>query len=604
MLRLLSIAATCVLLTACAGLATAPEQDPAAPPVAGTAPAAGSAAPGAESPLAQPPERPFPDDSLYPLLVAEFALRRHDYDVALNQYLTQSRILRDAGISAHTTHLAQFLQREPEALSASQLWVELDPDNVEANVTLGSLLIRRGRTIEALPHLALAQRNGAQANFPSLLNGFNQLDQQQRAKLVGGINELAAEFPDNTRLLLTQALIHAEYDQYDLALDKLDTLFDLEPDQPQAILLEAKILLTVKAKKPFARLQKTLEKNPQDKRLRLQYARLLTASDMSAARRQFEILSAQSPRDGDLLLSLALINREVGDDLAAKAYLEQLLALEQNVDEAHFYLGRIAEAAGDPEEAVSQYMQVEDSREFLAANNRLGRILIATEQLQRSHAWFNQQREGNPRRREQLYGLEADLLIQAGALDAAVQVLNQALEEAPTSTPLLYARSMLREQQGDLALMEKDLRAIIASDPDNATAINALGYSLANRTERYTEAMALISQALVLQPDEPAILDSMGWVLYRTGRYEEALQYLTRAYAAFPDPEVAAHLGEVLWVTGDTDAATAVWQGALTKDPDHEILLGTLERLGVSSLGGHPLGSGNPAGGTALETQP
>jgi tetratricopeptide (TPR) repeat protein len=591
MLRLLAIAAACVLLTACASPATVTEKDP----VVVQAPAAN---------VTEPPERPFPDDSLYPLLVAEFALRRRDYDVALDNYLTQSRILRDAGVSAHTTHLTQFMQREPEALSAAQLWVELDPDNVEANGTLASLLVRRGRTVEALPHLALAERGGAKANFPTLLNGFNKLDEQQRAELVGGINELATEFPENTRLLLTQALIHAEYDQYDLALDKLDKLFDLEPYQPQAILLEAKILLTVGAKKPFARLQLALQENPEDKRLRLQYARLLTASDMAAARQQFEILSAQSPRDGDLLLSLALINREVGDDLAARAYLNQLLALEQRTDEAHFYLGRIAEAANDPQEAVSQYMQVEDSREYMAANNRLGRILIAAGQLQRVHVWFNQQREENPARREQLFGLEADLLIQAGALDAAVQVLNQALAETPTSTSLLYARSMLREQQGDLVLMEKDLRAIIANDPNNSTAINALGYSLANRTERYTEAMALISQALRLEPDEPAILDSMGWVLYRTGRYEEALDYLTRAYSAFPDPEVAAHLGEVLWVTGDTDAATAVWQGALLKNPDHEILLSTLERLGVSSLGGHPVGSGKPIDQPALETLP
>jgi tetratricopeptide (TPR) repeat protein len=591
MLRLPAIAAACVLLTACASPATVTEKDP----VVVQAPAAN---------VAEPPERPFPDDSLYPLLVAEFALRRRDYDVALEHYLTQSRILRDAGVSAHTTHLTQFMQREPEALSAAQLWVELDPDNVEANGTLASLLVRRGRTVEALPHLALAERGGAKANFPTLLNGFKQLDEQQRAELVGGINELATEFPENTRLLLTQALIHAEYDQYDLALDKLDKLFDLEPYQPQAILLEAKILLTVGAKKPFARLQLALQESPEDKRLRLQYARLLTASDMAAARQQFEILSVQSPRDGDLLLSLALINREVGDDLAARAYLNQLLALEQRTDEAHFYLGRIAEAANDPQEAVSQYMQVEDSREYMAANNRLGRILIGAGQLQRVHVWFNQQREENPARREQLFGLEADLLTQAGALDAAVQVLNQALAETPTSTSLLYARSMLREQQGDLVLMEKDLRAIIANDPSNSTAINALGYSLANRTERYTEAMALISQALRLEPDEPAILDSMGWVLYRTGRYEEALDYLTRAYSAFPDPEVAAHLGEVLWVTGDTDAATAVWQGALLKNPDHEILLSTLERLGVSSLGGHPVGSGKPIDQPALETLP
>jgi tetratricopeptide (TPR) repeat protein len=592
MFRLLAIAATCVLLIACASPVTVTETDPAAKLA------------DEKAPIAGPPERPFPDDSLYPLLVAEFALRRHEYDVALDNYLTQSRILRDAGVSAHTTHLAQFMQKEPEALSASQLWVELDPNNVEANGTLASLLVRQGRTVEALPHLALAERGGAQANFPTLLNGFNRLDEQQRAKLVDGINELAAEFPENTRLLLTQALIHAEYGQNELALDKLDSIFHQEPYQPQAVLLEAKILLTVHAKEPFARLQQALKDNPEDKRLRLQYARLLTASDMAAAREQFEILLAQSPRDGDLLLSLALINREVGDDLAAKAYLNQLLALEQRMDEAHFYLGRIAETAGDPQEAVSQYMQVQDSREYLAANNRLGRILIAGGQLQRGHAWFNGQREENPARREQLYGLEADLLIQAGATDAAVQVLNQALAETPASTSLLYARSMLREQQGDLVLMEKDLRAIIASDPNNSTAINALGYSLANRTERYTEAMALISRALALDPDEPAILDSMGWVLYRTGRYEEALDYLTRAYAAFPDPEVAAHLGEVLWVSGDTDAATAVWQGALLKDPDHEILLSTLERLGVSSLGAQTPDSARPVDGTALETRP
>ena len=336
----------------------------------------------------------------------------------------------------------------------------------------------------------------------------------------------------------------------------------------------------------------------------MQYARLLTTSDMTAAREQFEILSAQAPRDGDLLLSLALINREVGDDLAAKAYLQQLLALEQRVDEAHYYLGRIAEEDGDTREAVSQYMQVEDSREFLSASSRVGHILIAAAELERNHRWFDRQRQANPLRREQLYALEAELLTQAGAQTAAMQVLNQALTESPESTSLLYARSMLSEQQDDLALMERDLRTIIANEPDNTTALNALGYSLANRTERYTEALALISEALALEPDEPAILDSMGWVLYRTGRYDEALDYLTRAYAVFPDPEVAAHLGEVLWVTGDTDGATAIWREALAKAPDHTILLGTLKRLGVDSLNGDPLSDGDQVSDTALDTQP
>ena len=143
---------------------------------------------------------------------------------------------------------------------------------------------------------------------------------------------------------------------------------------------------------------------------------------------------------------------------------------------------------------------------------------------------------------------------------------------------------MLAEEQGDLAGMESDLQAIIDAEPDNATALNALGYTLANRTTRYEEAFALISQALALQPGEPAILDSMGWVLYRMNRNDEALEYLSRAYAAFPDPEVAAHLGEVLWITGDTDNALLVWQGGLMKDPDNTVLVETLERLQVTSL--------------------
>ena len=595
MFRLLVIAIAFALLTACASTATTKQASADDEPGPGAD--NGTSTPPPEPAVAKPPERPFPDDSLYPLLVAEFALRRRAYDVALDQYLEQSQILRDAGVSAHTTHLTQFMQREREALQASQLWVELDPDNAEANNTVANLLVRQGRSIEALPYMAEVERQGEVANFPLLLNGFNRLDEQQRGHLVSGINAVASEFPDNTRLLLTQALIHAEFDQYNQALEKLEEIFSQEPYQPQAILLEAKILLTQHAKKPYARLQRALQDNPEDKRLRLQYARLLTTSDLAAAREQFEILSAQSPRDGDLLLSLALINREIGDDLAAKAYLGQMLALEQRVDEAHYYLGRIAENEGDAQSAVSHYMQVEEGREYLQANSRIGHILIAAGQLVKSHDWFNQQRAEKPLGREQLYGLEADLLIQAGATAEAMQVLNQALAETPETTSLLYARSMLAEQRDDLVQMEADLRTIIANEPDNSTALNALGYSLANRTERYEEALALISQALALEPNEPAILDSMGWVLYRTGRYEEALDYLTRAYAEFPDPEVAAHLGEVLWVNGDTDAATQVWQGALLKDPNHEILLSTLKRLGVSSLN-----SGKPPLDSAIET--
>jgi tetratricopeptide (TPR) repeat protein len=533
-------------------------------------------------------ERPFPNDSLYPLLVAEFALRRQAYDIALKQYIGQAGELRDRGVSEHTTHLAQFLKREEEALEAAELWVELDPKNTAASNTLAQLLARQGRALEALPYLMAVQRETGEANFPVLLDGFKKLNAAQRAELAQDTNTLAAEFPQNTSLLLTQALIQAETGQFDVALDRLDTLLDLEPEKTPAILLEAKILVDQNAAKPFTRLQQALQSNPDDNLLRLQYARLLTATDMLAARQQFEILSEQHPDDGDLLFSLALLNHEIADPEAAQAYLLQVIALGQRVDEAYYYLGRMAEEDNNTEEALARYMQIGFGPQYLAANNRIGQILIESDQLERSHAWFIEQRQQHPPLRNELYGLEADILAEAGAQTIALQVLNQALLETPNSISLRYERAMLNEQLNNLVSMEQDLRTIIATEPDNTAALNALGYTLANRTTRYGEALDLISRALALKPDEPAILDSMGWVMFRTEQYAASVNYLTRAYNRFPDAEVASHLGEVLWAQGKTEAAIVVWQGALLREPNHPVLLNTLERLGVELPVGLP----------------
>lgn len=537
-----------------------------------------------ESEIVEAPERAIPAESVYPLLVAEFAIRRQDYQTALDNYLAQASMLEDAGVSSHTTHLAQFVQDDEQALQAVQLWLQEEPDSLEANNTAATLLAKSRRPEEALPHMSFVARAGKQANFPLLLQGFDQLTAAQQAQLVQGLNELAVEFPEDPALLLTLALINTEFKQYEQALDRLEVLFEVEPYQHQALLLEARILAQTEAKKPFARIEQVLETNPEDSRLRLEYARLLTNTDIDAAREQFEILSLQSPEDADLLLSLALINREVGDDVIATTYLKKVLQTGKRSDEAHYYLGRIAEDDKQLKEALSHYMQIGDSRQYLAANQRIGQILVAGGELDASHAWFEQQRQSVPTRSEQLFGIEAEVLSSAGALEASLAVLNAGISVYPDSASLRYARSMLGQQQSDLALMEADLRAILSRDPNNATALNALGYTLADQTDRVDEAHALISRALALDPEEPAILDSMGWVLFRKGEMEQSIHYLTQAYAAFPDAEVAAHLGEVLWANGDTDKARQIWQGALFKSPNHPVLRATLQRLGVTDL--------------------
>jgi tetratricopeptide (TPR) repeat protein len=481
------------------------------------------------------------------------------------------------------------MRDEPRALQAVQLWLELEPDNVEANNAAATLLARQQRPLEALPHMALVARSGMQANFPLLLTGFGQLSDADRAQLVGGLNDLHTEFPDDPALLLTQALIHTEFRQYDNALAKLDALLAQEPAQHQALLLEARVKLESDDPEPFTRIEDVLDENPEDTRLRLEYAKLLTTTDMAAARKQFEILSAQSPRDADLLLSLALINLESKEPLVARAYLKQMLELGKRTDEAHYYLGIIAEERNETELAISHYQQVGDGRQYMAANQRIGELLAAAQQLERYGAWFVAQRAAQPARAEQLYGLEADILSRSGHLQDSRAALDAGVRAFPESSSLRYARAMLAEQQGQLDQLESDLRAILASDPENATALNALGYTLANRTQRYDEAYALISRALALEPDEPAILDSMGWVLFHKGRLDESLEFLNRAYAAFPDPEVAAHLGEVLWTMGRTEPALRIWRGALAQSPGHEIVMDTLRRLGVEDIAATPL---------------
>ena len=269
-----------------------------------------------------------------------------------------------------------------------------------------------------------------------------------------------------------------------------------------------------------------------------------------------------------------------------------MLELGKRTSEANYYLGVIAEDSREYNVAVSHFQRVSDGRHYMAANQRLGQILVDAGQFEEGGAWFDAQRQAVPGRAEQLFGLEAELLGSSGYQQGSRKVLDRGIAAFPDSTSLRYARAMLGEQQGDLGLMERDLRAILARDPENATALNALGYTLANRTDRYDEAYQLISRAHELDPNEPAILDSMGWVLYRLGRYEESLQYLQRAYALFPDPEVAAHLGEVLWAMGETDRATSVWQGALLQSPGHEIVMDTLDRLGVEDIELVPVSSG------------
>jgi tetratricopeptide (TPR) repeat protein len=532
------------------------------------------------------PQRAFPEDSLYPLLVAEFALRRNDYTLALEQYRVLAAELRDAGVIAHATRLAQFLQEDDVAIETSQLWVELDPEQLEARLTLANLLARQGRSLEALPNMVALQRGGGNANFSALANGFGHLPQVQQQELSQAVGDLRDEFPDNTQLMICQALMLEAQGETQKALDELQAVFEIDSQQFQAIVLEVKLRQDInQVDGVYDRIIASLAEHPGNNRLRMQYARLLTRTDIAEARHQFQILLDQSPRDPDLLFSMALIQREMDDLEAARDKLEKLVSLDERTSEAHYYLGKIAEQQQRFRDAILHYMLVMPGRDFVNATRRIAKLLLAAGRIDEAALYFDKLRQQYPQAEAQLYAIQATSLSEAEFNEDSIEILNQALAELPGDTNLQYMRAMVREKQNDLAAMEADMRGILQREPDNSTVLNALGYTLANRTDRYAEAEQLIARALELQPDEPAILDSMGWVKYHLGDFDQALDYLRQAYAAFPDPEVAAHLGEVLWVTGDATGAMTIWTSALSKSPDHEVVIEAMERLGASLAG-------------------
>jgi len=249
--------------------------------------------------------------------------------------------------------------------------------------------------------------------------------------------------------------------------------------------------------------------------------------------------------------------------------------------QAHFQLAIMAEQKQQLDDALQHYRKVSNNDLFLQATVRITQILASRDQLNDARLYLHKLRLDYPDHASTFYQIESQLLIEEQGHQSAQALLDEGLAEDPDNIELLYSRSLVHEKLGNLAATEKDLRAIIERDTNNASALNALGYTLANRTERYDEALELIQRALAIKPNDPAIRDSLGWVLYKRGEYNEALGHLRAAMNTMPDPEVAAHLGEVLWATGEEDEARSIWQDAIDDNPSSEFLINTLKRLNV-----------------------
>jgi tetratricopeptide (TPR) repeat protein len=364
------------------------------------------------------------------------------------------------------------------------------------------------------------------------------------------------------------------------AMAAVDRALALKPDWDRAVLLKAELLGKSSASRAIAYIEAALEKSPQSRALKIALAQhLVEQKRFAEARALYRSVLAADPSQRELQFGAAVLSVQMKDWDAAEADLQALQGAGYGeAGQVEFYLAQVAEERGNPDQAIARYRDVPAGERAWLAQLRIAVIMGKQGKRDEARRFLAELPAVTIEQRVQVRQTEAQLYRDANDHVGALAILDQGLAELPESTDLVYDRAMVLEKLDRIDDAEQALRRLVEMKPDDAHALNALGYTLVDRTRRVDEGFQLIEKAHRLAPSDPFILDSMGWALYRMGRLDEAEQYLARAFAERPDPEIAAHWGEVLWAKGQQQKAKDIWQSQLKTTPDHPLLLETMRR--------------------------
>ena len=563
----------CLLLTACA---QAPQRSEPVQPVAPPHPQAEAEA------VPVLPDMELSDELLYEFLLTEIANQRGHQALAVKSSADIAKRTGDPRLAKRAAQLAVESGDMNSSIDALRYWSELEPTSLPAARMLSSILLRGGKLDEARPELVrilAAEKVNQGYEFMQVFQMVAPYpDKSAALKLM---RDLAQPYPHIAEAHWSVAQLAQLVGDEKLALDEARQARKLRPGWSATVSLEAQLLQKSAPQQAMEVLRRYLSDHPNMREIRLQYARmLLEQKQYKASRNEFQRLAKDNPSNTDIAFAIALISLQLNDFRDAEAQLRQLLG-KGNMDQStvQYYLGQLGEANDDEERAITHYREVKNGEYQFPAQlrvvyllNKLGKLDEAREYLHQVPAVDNQQRV-------QLILVESQLLQEAMRAEDAYQVLQQGLEKLPSHPDLLYTTGMMADKIGKPEVFEQLMRKLIQVKPDHAHAYNALGYSLLERSERIQEALELVEKALQFSPDDAAIMDSVGWGYYRSGRLDESLAMLRRAFAANPDPEIAAHLGEVLWMRGDKDEARKVWQDSLKTHPGSVPLQTVIEKF-------------------------
>lgn len=577
---------------------------------------------------AQTADAPPPDDddppaigtaldaeTFYEVLVGEMALRNGEAGAAYETLLDAARKTREERLFQRATEIALQARAGDQALAAARAWRVALPQSMDAaryEIQLLSALDRVGEAVEPLRAL-LAQVAPADraAAIISLPRSFARAGDRAQVRAVleqvlmpYAQGKVAGE-PPSTAVSAWASLARARAAAGDgpAAVEALQHAQALDAGSEGPALVALELMTTQPAAEALVQNYLAIENTPLAKRsaVRLMYARTLAGQQRYAeALPQLEIVTRDAPGLTDAWLALGALRLELKQpapaEQALRTYLDRLAqapaadaqpgagddgaTLVQRQTQAYLLLAQAAEQRRDFAGAESWLAKV-DGSQALAVQVRRASLLAQQGKLDAARALIRQVPERNPEDGRAKVLAEAQLLRDAKAWPAAREVLSAGNDRFKDDVDLLYEQAMVDEKLDRMDDMEQLLRRVIALRPDHHHAYNALGYSLADRNQRLSEARQLILKALEISPGEPFLVDSLGWVEYRLGNREESLKWLRQAYRARPDPEIAAHFGEVLWMNGERDEARRVWREGRGRDAGNEVLQETLARLKV-----------------------
>jgi tetratricopeptide (TPR) repeat protein len=534
-------------------------------------------------PVGEPAQLDARGQLQFHILTGEMAAGRRMAPEAAHHFLAAAKLSGEPEFAARATAYAVAADDTNLALEAGELWMAAEPDNPSVREILARLYLRAGRLAETLTHVnaLVRQHPGGQADGYRAAAMLLTHEPERLDGALAVMKQVVAQDESVPEAHYAMALFAVRVGELGLAEQAAREALRLQPEYREAGLMLAGIQVK---QGELDEAENTMEgliagaEHAAD--LRVGFARLLLeAHHTERAREQLRLALEFDPDHADALFALGLLALEDQDLDEGERQLQRLYRSGQRRADAAYYLGRIEELRGNDSAALRWYEQVVLGPQAVDATIRRAAVTARNGRIADARALLERLRRHHPQLSLRLYGAEGEILYTHDRFHDAVEVYDLALEQYPDEPDLLYARALAYERMDRFDLAEQDLRYMIELDENDARSLNALGYLLTLHTERYDEALRLIERALALEPDDAAIIDSMGWVQFHLGNLAEARRWLQRAFDKMPDPEIAAHLGEVLWHMGERERARQIWDGALEETPDHRTLRETVDRL-------------------------